>query len=243
MSEENIQTVEETTEVEVATETPVEETITAQEIDYQKKFSESSKEALRLLEENKAKEAEIERLRQLTEGNAVTTADDSELYPGFSSLSEDEQRNLIEYTNGVTKKAVDNIYKDPAIAFAKRSYNEQKWNEAFQSLEADFPQIRETKDEFKQKYFNANNVPDNIGDILKDLAKVHLFDKARDIGAQEATEKLGRIEIERAAGGDKTPTSTSRSMEDWNRMKEENPAQFARMAKEFNKDMESGKSR
>jgi hypothetical protein len=242
MSEENIQTVEETTEVEVATENPIEETITTPEIDYQKKFSESSKEALRLLEETKAKDAEIERLRQLTEGNAVTTADDSELYPGFSSLSEEEQQNLINYTNGVTKKAVDNIYKDPAIAFAKRSYNEQKWNSAFNDVSAKYPTLRDDG-EFKRKFFKADNVPDNIGDLLDDLAKIHLFDKAKDLGAQEAAEKLGRIEIERSAGGDKTPTTTTRSMEDWHRMAQENPAQFAKMKEEFNKDMASGKSK
>jgi len=243
MSEEEIQTVDETTEVEETTEIPsVEESVATQEIDYKKKFSESSREALRLVEENKAKDSELERLRQLTEekDNGNYTDDSEPLYPGYEFLSEDEQKNLLEYTNSIKKGAIDAIYKDPSIAFARETYNERQWTNAFEAVVTEYPQILESKEDFKKKYFNAKNVPENIGDILKDLSKIYLFDKARDIGARDAEEKAGRYEIERAGAGDKTPTQ-SRTLEDWNRIASENPAQFAKMSVEYNKDLESGK--
>lgn len=248
MSEENIQTAVDATEAEVAVESSVEEKVTTQEIDYQKKFSESSREAQRLLDELKEKEriqaekdAEIERLRKLAESNDATTSNESDLYPGFEFLSEEQQRDIIAFKEGIKKNALKEIYSDPAIAFAKQSYNERKWNEALDSLTSKYPDIRESKEDFKAKYYNPNNVPDNIGNILEDLAKVYLFDKARDLGAKEAIEKSNHIDIERSGGGDKTPETTTRSKEDWYRMAQENPALFAKMSGEFRKDLESGK--
>ena len=238
---------------ETAQETPTEESIeTPQEdIDYKKKFSESTREAQRLLEQQKEKdrllaerEKEIEELRKKAESSLDGNyADNSEsLYPGFENLSEEEQRNLMAYTDSIKKRVQDDIYKDPSIAFAKESYNEKRWNEAFETVAEKFPELRESKDEFKKKYFKSDNVPTNIGEILEDLSKVYLFDKAKDIGAQEAMEKSSHIDIERTGGGDKTPKpAVSRSLEDWQRMAESNPREFARHSEDFKKDMESGK--
>lgn len=253
MSNEEIQTtVEETPVTETETTVQTETTdgdVTDQDVDYKKKFSESSREAQRLLDEIKErdriqaeKDAEIERLRQLAEGNGATTPNESEtIYPGFDLLTEEEQKNLIAFKENIKKNALEEVYKDPAIAFARQSFNEKKWNDAFESIASKYPEIRESKDDFKAKYFNANNVPDNISNILEDLSKVYLFDRARDIGAKEALEKAGRIEIERSGGGDKTPTTVSRSLEEWNRIAQENPAKFAKMKEEFERDMASGK--
>lgn len=248
MSEQDIQTAVNATEVEETTTNPTEGEPTDQEVDYKKKFSESSKEALRLLEEKKEmerlqaeKDAEIERLRLLAEsGGSSTKLDDSEIYPGFDLLSEEQQRDIIAFKEGIKKNTLNELYNDPAIAFAKQSFNENKWEKAFHSVLTKYPELQESKDEFKNKYYNVNNVPDNIESILEDLSKVHLFDKARDLGAKDAEEKLSRIDIERSGGGDKVPTA-SRSLEDWQRMAEQNPAQFAKMAKEYNQDLESGK--
>lgn len=209
------------------------------EIDYKTKFSESSKEALRLLEESKSKDAEIERLRALAEQGA-NHGYDPDTIPGFEQLSDEEQRNLVAYTEGIKRKALEEIKKDPAYTFARETYNERKWESAFESVANEFPELRDSKDEFKKKYFNPVNVPENISDILKDLSKVHLFDKARDLGAKEALEKANRIDIERQQSGDKTPVA-KRSLEDWHKLAQSNPAQFAKLAKEFNSDMESGK--
>ena len=68
-------------------------------IDYQKKFSESAKEAQRLYEENKAKDAEIARLSELGRSPEVIPTDKitESLYPGFEELDKDAQDNLMNF--------------------------------------------------------------------------------------------------------------------------------------------------
>lgn len=209
-----------------------------EQIDYKTKFSESSKEALRLLEENKRKDAEIERLANLATEDEPN-ADDN-LYPGFEDLELDAQENLKEYTRNVEKSVRDNIYKDPAIAFARQAYNEKKWNDAFDTISSTIPTLKDLKDEFKTKYFSPHNVPDNIENILQDVAKIYLFDKAKDIGAMEEQQRASRIETERNSGGDNSPTA-GRSLADWQRMQQENPGKFAKESKSFFADLASGK--
>lgn len=204
------------------------------QIDYRNKFAESSKEALRLYEENKKLQAELE--ARGTAPEMETPA--SDLYPGFEELDPEAQANLIAYTDMVTRRAKEEIYKDPAISFAKRTYNETKFDKALEAVASKYPDLN--KEEFKSKNFNPNNVPDNIGDIMEDLAKIHLFDKAKEIGAKEEQEKANRIDLERTTGGDTTP-SVSRTLEDWHRMAKENPAKFAKLAKQYNEDLASGK--
>lgn len=217
-----------------------------QVVDYAKKFSESSKEAQRLFQENKERDAEIERLRQenlVLKGNGNGedhNQNTDNFYPGFENLDEEARSNLIAYTNTVTQRAKDELYRDPAIAFAKKQYNEQVWDSAFNKTVSQYPELAESKEEFKSKYYNVNNVPENIDSILLDIAKIHLFDKAKEIGAKEETEKINRIETERTTSG-KKDTTVSRSLEDWQRMSQENPAKFASLSKEYNNDLNSGK--
>lgn len=199
------------------------------EPDYKVKFSESSKEANRLLEQNRIKDAEIERLRQLAESNqtgANHSNNSEQIIPGFDMMSEEEQKNLLAYTDGIRKTVRQEIYKDPAIAHSVHQYNEGVWNTSFEQIVSEYPELREHKDEFKSKYFRADNVPSNIKDILGDVAKVYLFDKARDIGAKKALEQADRIDTERVNGGDKIPAPT-RTTEDWHRLSQENPVKFA----------------
>jgi hypothetical protein len=208
------------------------------QVDYSKKFAESSKEALRLYEENKKLQAELE-----ARANApveMPTKVTENLYPGFEQLDADAQANLVAYTNLIEKRALEGVYKDPAIKFAKEQYNTTKWESAFNQVVEKFPDLKESKDEFRKKYFKADVVPDNISTILEDVAKIHLFDKAKELGAAEEKQKAARVELERATGGDKTP-QVSRTLSDWMRMSQENPAKFAQSAKEFNSDMASGK--
>lgn len=215
--------------------------VTETEPDYKTKFSESSKEALRLLEETKAKDAEIERLRLLTEEKGANYSNESDnLYPGFENLGPEEQENLINYTNSIKKRTLEDIYKDPAIAFAKQSYNETKWNQAFQEVALKYPTLNDNKEDFKSKYYRSDNVPENIDSLMTDLAKIYLFEKAEDIGAKKVLEQENRIDIERSNGGVKTPPS-NRTLEDWTMMAKNNPAEFAKNSKQFNEDLASGK--
>lgn len=212
-------------------------------IDYKMKFSESAKESLRLLEENKKILEENKRLQKLAEerelGTKPSVMDDS-LYPGFEDLDEGEKERLINYTNSVKRMALQDINKDPAIAYTRRMYNEKQFDSALASVVQKFPDLRDNIDDFKAKNFNPDNVPKNIEEILESVAKIHLFDKAKDLGAIEEKERANRLDTERARGGDRTPT-TSRSAEDWQRMQRTNPAKFAKMSKEFKADLESGK--
>lgn len=209
----------------------------AQVIDYQKKFSESAKEAQRLYEENKRLKEQFE-LKDKEQSNVQTT---DNLYPGFEDLDEDAKSNLIAYTNAVTSKAAETLKKDPAYAFAQRQYNETVWDNAFRQVSEKYPELLETKDSFKAKYFNVNNVPQNIADLLDNAAKVHLFDKAKEIGLKEAEKLNSRIELERNTAGPRDINRSTRSLEEWQRLAAENPAQFAKMKKEFQADMSSGK--
>lgn len=210
-------------------------------VDYKVKFSESSKEANRLLEENKKKDAEIARLAEIARENESKKGAIAEsLYPGFEELDEESKENLVNYTKTVEDRVKSEIYKDPAISFARQSYNEKKWNDAFVEISQTFPELASDKDAFKSKYYNPNNVPENITSILKDIAKIHLFDKAKEIGAREEEEKKNRIELDRSGGGEKDKP-TGRTLEEWQRMQVENPAKFAKESKQFLNDMSSGK--
>ncbi len=212
------------------------------DVDYKVKFSESTRENARILEKQREKEAEIERLRQELEAKQDIGANNSDaLYPGFDMLSDDERKNLLAYTDSIKKQTLNEVYKDPALAFAKQSYNENKWERAFEQVASELPEIRESKDEFKSKFYKKDvSVPDNIKDILTDLSKAHLFDKARDLGMKDALAQTKRIDIERQSGGEKTPKAT-RTLEDWYKMAQNNPGEFAKQSKQFNEDMQSGK--
>lgn len=207
-------------------------------IDYEKKFSESSREAQRLLEESRRKDEEIERLRK--EREQILHVGEDNLYPGFEDLDEEQKKNLIQYTNVITNNVKKELYQIPEIAFARKAFNEQKWDSAFEKIASKYPELKSNKEDFRSKYFKPDNVPSNIENILEDVSKIYLFDKAKEIGAQEEREKASRIDIERAGGGDK-PKVTSRSLKEWQALQESNPAEFAKRAKEYQEDLASGR--
>lgn len=228
--------------VEDNTDTPEEvpaepEADTPAAIDYETKFSESSKEGIRLHKENEELKAKLE---ERTEPDNYNN-DSESLYPGFEDLGEAEQKNLISYTDGIRKRAVEDIYKDPAIAHAQESYNKQRWNEALNKTLDEYPQLKDNRADFESKYYNKNNVPENIGEIVGDMAKIYLFDSAKDIGSQDAIEQQKRIDIERSKGGGNQDPGSTRTLEDWSTMAQNNPAKFAQMSKEYNADLDAGK--
>lgn len=217
-------------------------------IDYQKrvseledKFSNSAREAQRLYEENKRMKAELE-LKDTSVQETVQSTDN--LYPGFENLDEESQANLRAYSNAITSKASkdveERIKSNPAIAFAMKQYADNRFNGALEKTIEKYPELAESKEEFKAKYYNPANVPENIESILGDLAKIHLFDKAKTIGEKEAEEKSKRFDLERNTSGTRE-TTVKRSLDDWNRMARENPVKFAKLANEFDEDMKSGR--
>jgi len=210
-------------------------------IDYRQKFIDSAKGANQLLEEKKELERKLaEKDQQPVSQELPIHSPDTTLYPGFENLDPEAQKDLIAYTNLVTKRAVDEVTSNPAIAYANKTYNESKWESAFSLAAAQYPDLLEAKDDFKANYFDPNNVPDNIGDILEHMAKAFLFDKAQAIGVEEGKEIAERVQLESPTGGDKTPTA-HRSLDDWYRMSQEDPVKFASMKKEYEADQASGK--
>lgn len=214
-------------------------------VDYREKFVQSAKGAQALLDEKKKLEARVAELEANqaagTPSGLPTHSTDTEiLYPGFENLDPEAQENLLKYTHAVTTKAKQEILKDPAIAFAQKTYNENKWDTAFSETVAQFPELAAAKGDFKAKFFNPKNVPDNISEILTTMAKSYLFDKARDLGAEEGRQVAERVQLEEPTGGDKTP-SVHRSLADWQRLAQQNPAKFAAMKKEYEADLASGK--
>jgi len=193
------------------------------DVDYRTKFTESSKEALRIREELKKANMEIEELRQ----KGANYSDDSSDIPGFEHMSEEERQNIISFSDSVTRKALDKVYKDPAIARARQSYNESTWLQAFDEVATKFPDIKAEKDFFKSNFFNSEkDTPSNIAELLEKEAKLHLYDKAEEMGAKKVAEKNERIEIDRANSGDKTP-KTTRTDEDWANLQYTNPVKFS----------------
>lgn len=202
-------------------------------IDYKKKFSESTTENQRIRAENERIAAENARL--MRELGDRTPSDDRD--PGADPDGEDE--NVVAFTDHVVQKAKSELEKDPAIALARRTYNEKTFDDALSSVIEQHPELATTKSEFKEKYFQANNVPANIKDLLGDLAKIWLFDKAKQMGAEEERAKQNRLDTERITGGDRTQR-TKRTLEEWHRIAQANPAKFATMKKEYEADLASG---
>ena len=154
------------------------------------KFTASAQEAIRLKHELDRVQAELKAKNEAQE--PLIEPYSEEIYPGFTDLDEDAKANLLAYTDTVKKSVTAEIYKDPAFAFARSNYNEKKWDDAFATIVETYPDIKATASEFKANYFNPNNVPDNIAEILQDVAKIYLFDKAKEIGAAEERSKENR---------------------------------------------------
>lgn len=212
-------------------------------VDYKIKFSESTKEYQRIDAESKAKDVEIARLAALVAKENEPNPADNNLFPGFENLDQDAQENLINYTKTVEDRVKNDLFKDPAIAFARQSFNEKKWNDAFDKVASTIPELSTSREDFKNKYFKVNNVPDNIENILTDISKIYLFDKVKDIGIREEKEReSNRIDSETGNGGDKS-APTGRSLDEWQTLQKTNPAKFATEYKKFNEDYNSGKLR
>jgi hypothetical protein len=215
-------------------------------IDYRQKFIDSSKGAHTLLEENKIlrqKVAESER-GQAPAGTDLnlqtpTTQPVTTLYPGFEELDESEKQRVSTFAAHIQKAATEEIQKNPALVFAEKQYNSARWDEAFTEAVAEYPELKDMKDDFKSKYFHPGHVPDNISDIIKTMAKAELFDKARAIGAEEATEIAQRVQLEDPTGGDKTQPVT-RSLAQWQELARTNPVKFAESKEAYERDVASG---
>lgn len=170
---------------------------------------------------------------------AETMADFESQIPNFDILDPETQAVLRAIFNRMDARLDKRFNSDPGLAFARRTVNERNWDLAFEKVAAEFPDLAADKAAFKAKYFQANNVPENIAEILAQLAKVHLFDRARTIGAEDEAAKAKRIDLE-AGGGRQVADPTAMTIDDWERLRTKNPKEFARRSAEFNAALDSG---
>lgn len=212
------------------------------EIDYKKKFSESTTENQRILAELEAKKAEIDRLSKLAIANQEKEKENGgaaidSLYPGFEHLDDDAKENVRNFANGIEQKVKGELGKDPAIVFARRQFNNKKWEDAFAEVVKEIPELSSHKDEFKAKYFNADNVPDNMVAILNDLGGSFAFKKIKEKQAEDAG-KEDRLETNRGKGGPgSTKPGQHHTLAEYGKM---NPTLFASKAKMYAEDLANG---
>jgi len=177
---------------------------------------------------------------------AVSTTDTLEDFekaiPDFEFLDASTQASLKGMFMAMDKRVSNALNNDVGVAMARKTFNTQKWEEAFNNVSAQFGgDLVSVKNEFKAKYFNPTvAVPSNIEQILTDLAKAFLYDTAKERGAKEALDDAGRVSLERSNGGIKEAPS-GMSIDDWERLRKTNPLEFARRSKEFNDALNSGK--
>jgi hypothetical protein len=121
------------------------------------------------------------------------------------------------------------------LQYIKTEAKEKRWNSAFEEVATKLPDLKGHAVDFRAKFYNPNVSADPF--VLEELAKSFLFDKAKEIGAREERERAERVNLEDIGGGDKTPATSARSIEEWQRIARENPSKFASLKKEFEEDL------
>jgi hypothetical protein len=203
------------------------------------KFAAKTAEEMKALRESQPPQPSKEEL-EAAAAKAETLEDFEKAIPNFDLLDADTQTNLRAIFRTMEARVVSMLNKDPGVALARQTFNGQKWDDAFNRIAPMFGEdLTKEKENFKSKYFQPNNVPDNIEEILTQLAKSYLFDTARERGASEEREKQARIDLERGGGGPKAPQS-GMSIDDWEHLRKTNPRAFAARSKEYNAQVAAG---
>lgn len=185
--------------------TPIEPVIDSDEIEALKKQrAESAKEAIRLAKENKAKEAEIQRLKTELEGyqsSGETPLDENELarkHPDWDILGESEKSRIrqAEHIELRQKKLDSDLKKERAERI--KAEEERRFNEGFQKSLVSFPDLKGKEQEFKDFCYNDKNLGNTNFEIL---AKSFLFDSVKEKEADR--ERKEREGLEPGTGGEK----------------------------------------
>lgn len=136
--------------------------------------------------------------------------------------------------------AVRRIANDPAFAGAVGGANRSRLDQAFNKLASEdgYEAVLTYKDEIISRYFTDDlAIPEDAYSVLKPIAGGVLFEHRADIDA-ERKPKHDQVDMLGGQGGDKNP-APARSIEYWERLAQENPAEFAKaeVQKMFNEDM------
>lgn len=208
------------------------------------KFKASAKGAQDLLASNKAKDARIAELEALNNPANDNSASDT-LYEGFEHLPEEERKNVLGLTNAIKDQVKSEITDTPVFQEHAQRVNETKFDTAFNMVAAAYPELMDKQKEFKAKYFQPNNVPDNIEQLIEDMAKIFLYDTAHNRGVEEGIEKANHVDdalrTDGGSGGENLSGNTHKSLLEWDTLRRTNPAKFASLAQQYDEDMASGK--
>lgn len=198
-------------------ETTVTETVTTQpSIDYEKKFSESTREAQRLAQEL---EQERARIKSLTTNNNPT---DNELRERFSNWDE-----LNSVTQDVYRRQVAIEKQNTRLQNTlMEQIAEQKWKDELNSLtkKADYKALRDDP-EFEDYVFK----PNHKGLSIETLADAFMHRKGM---AAPPPPTPGRPGLERGSGGPKEPEGDTQV--DLQALSQQDP-------KKFRKDLVEGR--
>lgn len=229
----------ETTETPIQTRPKTYEEMTPEEL--KEKLRASSKGAQALLDEKKQWELDRQDYEaKLAEKKA--NGGDNPTFEGYENLSSEEQENLQKYNKNIIQQAEQKIMSNPAMQKVVERENEAKWEEAYAKVAHAYPELNETKEAFKAKYFKPLNVPDNMDTLLTDFAKTHLFDRARDVAHREFEEKSKRIEdpgTPGGSGGVSAGAQPKRTLKEWQEIAK-NPSKFSRLSDEYKADEATG---
>jgi len=177
------------------------------EVDYKKKFSESSREVQRLLEEdklNKARLAETE--AKLEQASAIPSEDDlSRKYPDWELLTDAEK---------AIYRRVETQERDLVELKEERA-----WQKDFSKAKSRFPQLAEREQEFKDYCYKYPRSVDALT-----LAKSFLFDEAK-------TEPQ-RKGLESPTAGPKELGGSEFTWDDVDRMRVSDPKLYEKLIRE-----------
>ena len=176
------------------------------------KFSASSKEALRLLEENK-------HLRAKLEGNISSEPPSDEeaakVVPDYDLLSPAEQH--LQKEQIMLKRRLAKL-GEVVHSQTTQLNHEKKFNE----LSVKYPSLK--KDVFVE-FCNGREPTEN-------MAKAFLFDQAKELGAREEAEKRARQGLESGSGGERKPAPKGLTDEEKEEMRVKDPVRYGRLIRE-----------
>lgn len=185
------------------------------EEDYKKKFSESTREAQRLLEKLKEEQRRREELESKLAQRAGETISESVLakkYPDWDLLDPVEKDRLIKEEEREMRLA--------------RLEEEIAWQKDYMAVSRKFPQLSKVEDEFKEFVYR----PENKGASLVTLAKSFLFDR-KELVEPKPSPQPKRKGLEKATGGTRV-VSTEMSREDIERLRKTDYKRYVKLLKQ-----------
>ncbi len=187
----------------------------AQEPDYKEKFSQSSREAQLLAEQNKALQ---ETIKNLTETKNPTDDELRQSYPGWDDLSAAEQTFMREQ---LSLKKENAATKGILLGFLE----EQKWKDDLAGALVKYPELSGKDTEFKNFCYKPShkNIPIDV------LAKSFLYDSKPEPAREPAPPGAA---LEPGSGGPKEAPKGELSLDDIEIIRTKDPKRYRQLLRE-----------